>query len=215
VLFVVRNRTMAGYQVIDGWPKTRAGVRAVALDRHTVSVLREHRRRQTDHHAKRLAADRAWRDSGCVFVRPDGQPIHPGYVTQRFAKLVKAANVPPIRLHDLRRGAASLAHQAGTDLRTLQDQFGHSSIVVTADTYTSVLLPVQRRSAEATAQLVLAAAHRTRRSKNHGRRNRPTPRRTTGAPTPAGPAAATKPPVTAEPRETTARQGQDTTATPT
>ena len=93
-----------------------------------------------------------------MFVRPDGLPIHPGYVTQRLAKLVKKAGVPPVRLHDLRHGAASLAHEAVADRKTLQELLGHSSIVITADTYTSVLPLVQRRCVEATANLVLNAA---------------------------------------------------------
>jgi integrase len=66
-----------------------------------------------------------------------------------------------VRLHDLRHGAASLAHEAGADLKTVQDLLGHSSIVVTADAHTSVLPEVQRRCADATANLVLAAARRT------------------------------------------------------
>ena len=64
VLFVVINRTTAGYDVIEGDPKTAAGIRAVALDRHTVAVLREHRRRQLEHRDRRLAADKIWHDSG-------------------------------------------------------------------------------------------------------------------------------------------------------
>ena len=48
-------------------------------------------------------------------------------------------------------------------LKTLQDLLGHSSIVVTADTYTSVLPDSQRRCADATAALVLAAARHTRK----------------------------------------------------
>jgi hypothetical protein len=76
---LVRNRTTAGYQVIEGEPKTKAGVRAVALDRHTVKVLRGHRERQLAHQAKRLAAGKSWHESGYVFIRPDGEPIHPGY----------------------------------------------------------------------------------------------------------------------------------------
>jgi hypothetical protein len=97
--------------------------------------------------------------------------------------------VPPIRLHDLRHGAASLAHQAGADLKTLQDLLGHSSIVITADTYTSVLPLAQRRCADATAKLVLAAARRTRdKIRKNGRRNRPDTRPATGTPAPTGPA---------------------------
>jgi hypothetical protein len=73
-----------------------------------------------------------------------------------------AAGLPPIRLHDLRHGAATLAHLAGTDLKTIQDQLGHSSIVLTADIYTSVLPAAQYKAAEATARLVLDAARHGR-----------------------------------------------------
>jgi Phage integrase family len=142
-----------------------------------------------------------------VFARPDGQPIHPGYVTQRFARLVKTADVPPIRLYDLRHGAASLAHEAGADLKTLQDLLGHASIVITADTYTSVLPLAQRRCAEATARLVLAAARRSRQKiKTNGRRNRPSTPRKTGAPTPTGPVAAKEPQVTGAPPKPATRK---------
>jgi integrase len=176
VLFICRNRTTAGYQVVEGPPKTAAGTRAVALDKHTVQVLREHRRRQTEQRARRIAAGKVWQDSGYVFVRADGTPIHPGYASCRFRLLISQVDVPPIRLHDLRHGAASLAHEAGADLKTLQDLLGHSSIVVTADTYTSVLPHAQRRCANATAKLVLAAARRTREKiRKNGERTGPTP----------------------------------------
>jgi integrase len=94
VLFIVRNRTTAGYQVIEGAPKTAAGARAVALDRHTVAVLREHRRRQLEQMTRRLAGGKVWRNSGYMFSRPDGSPMHPGYLTQRFAKLVRQTDMP-------------------------------------------------------------------------------------------------------------------------
>lgn len=77
------------------------------------------------------------------------------------------SGLPPVRLHDLRHGAASLAHCAGIDLKTVQAQLGHSSIVLTADTYTSVLTDLLAYAAEATARLLPAAAAR-----NPGRRHR-------------------------------------------
>ena len=101
-----------------------------------------------------------------------------------------------MRLHDLRHGAASLAHEAGADLKTLQDLLGHSSIVITADTYTSVLPVAQRRCADATAKLVLAAARRTREKiRKKGRHNRPGTRPATGMPAPTGPSMGMKPQV--------------------
>jgi hypothetical protein len=49
-------------------------------------------------------------------------------------------------------------------VKTISEQLGHSSIVLTADTYTSVLPAAQHKAAEATARLVLDAA-RTERNK--------------------------------------------------
>jgi integrase len=174
LLFVERQRTTAGYTVVEGEPKTAAGRRAVALDKHTVAILRAHRSRQLAHRDKRHGNNQVCVDSGYVFTRKDGEPINPSYATTRFRILTNRAGLPPVRLHDLRHGAASLAHEAGADLKTLQDLLGHSSIVVTADTYTSVLPDSQRRCADATAALVLAAAlHTRKRIKEEAAKNRP------------------------------------------
>jgi len=158
-LAIVRARTTAGYTVFEGPPKSAASSRTVALDRRTVAVLREHACRQR---RERAAAGGRWRDSGYVFTNRHGSPLHPGFLTHRIAALAAAAGLPPVRLHDLRHGAATLAHLAGTDLKTIQDQLGHSSIVLTADTYTSVLPAAQYKAAEATARLVLGAARKDR-----------------------------------------------------
>ncbi|MEU4217157.1 hypothetical protein [Actinoplanes sp. NPDC026623] len=86
--------------------------------------------------------------------------------------------MPPVRLHDLRHGAASLAHTAGTNLKTVQDQLEHASIVLTADTYTSVLPAAQHKAAEATARLILTTARNARAKMTaKNRRRRPGPRR--------------------------------------
>jgi hypothetical protein len=91
-----------------------------------------------------------------------------------------------VRLHDLRHGAATLAHTAGVDIKTIQDQLGHASVVLTADTYTSVLPATHFRAAEATARLILSTARGTRsKIKKKARRNAPQPpaqKSTTAAP---------------------------------
>jgi integrase len=140
-----------------GPPKTTASRRTIALDKVTVRVLREHRRRQA---VERVVAGEAWEDSGYVFADRVGAPLNPDYLTRRFRALVRASGLLPVRLHDLRHGAATLAHAAGADLKTVQEQLGHTSVVLTADTYTSVLMRRHFKVAEATARLVLAAAAR-------------------------------------------------------
>ncbi len=167
---VCRARTSAGYRVHEGPPKTAAGIRTIALDKRTVAVLRRHGRRRRAERAAAQAAGRPWRDTGYVFTRPDGTPLHPDYVTQRFRILVARAGLPPIRLHDLRHGAATLAHAAGADLKTVQDQLGHASIAITADLYTNILPATQHQAAEATARLLRHAADGRRRKTSRKQR---------------------------------------------
>jgi len=68
-------------------------------------------------------------------------------MTRMFAKLVAASGLPPVTLHGLRHGAATPALSAGADLKVVQDQLGHSTITLTADTYTSVLPETARTAA--------------------------------------------------------------------
>jgi Phage integrase, N-terminal SAM-like domain len=85
--------------------------------------------------------------------RPDGtRPPDPP-----LRQLSDEAGLPPVRLHELRHGAASLALAAGAELKTIQDPLGHCSIVLIADTYISVLPDVARQAAEDTAALILRA----------------------------------------------------------
>ena len=133
-------------------------------------MLRRHRERQR---AERDAGGEDYRDSGYVFTTMRGDPVAPDLLSRRFRDLSDAAGLPPIRLHDLRHGAATLALAAGVDLRVVQDMMGHSSIVLTADTYTSVLPDVAHRAAEAVAALLLQAG-RLVPGTNRPRRRAPT-----------------------------------------
>jgi integrase len=75
-------------------------------------------------------------------------------VTATFEQIAYLAGLPPIRLHDLRHGAATLALAAGVDIKIVQDMLGHSSRAITSDTYTTVLPEVARAAAEAAAALI-------------------------------------------------------------
>jgi integrase len=103
-----------------------------------------------------------------MFTYADGRPVQPEYLTHRFRALVRELGLPPIRLHDLRHRAATLALASHTDLKVIQQMLGHSSIVTTADTYTSVLPEAAHRAAQATADMIIEAAHSAPGSRSGG-----------------------------------------------
>lgn len=96
----------------------------------------------------------AWVETGLVFTQVDGSWLHPGKVTDLLERLVAASGLPPIRLHDLGHGAATLMLAAGIDVKIVSDTLGHSDTRITRDIYQSVLPHVGKSAAEATAKLV-------------------------------------------------------------
>ncbi len=149
--------TVTGQLLQDGWeveasePKTDSGFRVVALDDATVGVLERHRKQQE---ADCEEWESAWAETGLVFTQEDGSWLHPGKVSDLFERLVAASGLPPIRLHDLRHGAATLMLAADIDIKIVSDTLGHSDTRITRDIYQSVLPHVGKNAAEATAKLV-------------------------------------------------------------
>ncbi len=101
-----------------------------------------------------MAWGEGWTDSGLVFTREDGSPIRPAYLSERFRLLVRQAGLPPVRLHDLRHGSATLSLAAGVDIKIVQEMLGHSTSAFTRDVYTSVVPEIAAAAAEAMAAIV-------------------------------------------------------------
>ncbi|MFY7066150.1 tyrosine-type recombinase/integrase [Nocardiopsis changdeensis] len=138
------------WETITSTPKSAAGQRTITLDADTVKILRGWKRFQNE---QRLQAGKHWNHTGLVFTRQDGSGWHPGQVSDWFCRIAKAAGLPPITLHGLRHGAASLA-LAGTDVKVVSAELGHATTHFTQDTYQSVYPDVAKAAAEATAALL-------------------------------------------------------------
>jgi integrase len=150
-LTVAEQLVQLGWEVEAGKPKSDAGDRVVALDKQTLAVLDAWHERQIE---ERQDLGDAWVKSRRIFTREDGTELHPAEVTQHFNDLVTAAGLPPIRLRDLRHGAATLSLEAEVDIKVVQELLGRSTSTLTRDTYTSVSPRLAREAAERTAALV-------------------------------------------------------------
>ena len=147
-----KTRVMLGYAAHLSEPKTRRGRRMIALDPSTCTALKEHRRRQKEEH---LAFGPTWKDSGYVFTKTDGEPLHPERVTRNFLSAGKKAGLPQIRLHDLRHSYATLALAAGVHVKVLSERLGHGSISITLDTYSHSIPALSEEAASQVAALVV------------------------------------------------------------
>ena len=102
--------TQLGWDPVQGAPKSDAGERTVALDADTITDITRWRQ---EHDKEKETAGNAWAGSGFEFTGERGNPLHPATVTSMFQLIAYLAGLPPIRLHDLRHGAATLLQVSG------------------------------------------------------------------------------------------------------
>jgi len=68
-------------------------------------------------------------------------------VERYFKPLLKEANLPDIRLYDLRHTCATLLLAAGENPKVVSERLGHANITLTLDTYSHVLPDMQKEAA--------------------------------------------------------------------
>ena len=150
-LSVRRTLISLGGEVHQSEPKTKRGKRQLALDTTTTAALKEWRRTQAQ---DKLALGPGWSNSGWVFTREDGTPIHPEHFSRAFDQKVREARLPRIRPHDLRHTHATLALQAGIHPKVVSERLGHATVAITMDTYTHAVPALDEEAAERIAALV-------------------------------------------------------------
>lgn len=123
----------------------------VGLDQDTVAEGRAHRTRRK---RERLAAGTAWNDSGLMFTDELGDSLRPDEVSTWFKELAAAAGLPVIKMHAARHTAATLALEAGVDIKVVSDQLGHSTTTITRDTYQHVRRAAHQDAAEKVVALL-------------------------------------------------------------
>ncbi|HEX7734115.1 MAG TPA: site-specific integrase, partial [Ktedonobacteraceae bacterium] len=126
--------------------KTKGSKRSIALTGFAIEALKQHISRQGE---MRRKAGESWQDHGYVFCRPEGAHLDPGYdVLVQLKILLKKAELPDVRFHDLRHSVATFLLSMGVHPKIVQDILGHSEISMTLDTYSHVSPTMQREAME-------------------------------------------------------------------
>ena len=128
-------RASKGGELAVGETKTYAGQRTILLPHSTAQLLRK----------RKKAALTQW-----LFPDPlrPGRPVNPGSAYRRLKELLKQAELPSLRFHDLRHTFATHALASGVDAKTLSGILGHTKASFTLDTYAHVTDDIQRQTAQ-------------------------------------------------------------------
>ena len=148
-------------------PKTQRSKRTLPLPAPLLTALRDHQQEQAK---EQITAGSLWRGSPCVFTTPVGTPIDPRNDYREFKKLLARAELPSVRLHDLRHTAASLLLAQGFPARVVMEILGHSAIALTMNTYSHIAPEVSREAAERMARMLWHDAAEDRADDDSGDR---------------------------------------------
>ena len=128
----VHRRKGGGVRV--GETKTETGTRTILLPPSTVEILKARKKKSY---------------SDWIFHNPvvAEVPMDPSTAYHRLKTLLRHAELPAIRFHDLRHTFATHALTSGVDAKTLSTILGHTNASFTLDTYTHMTTDMHQKAA--------------------------------------------------------------------
>lgn len=127
-------------------PKTAKSNRNLSLPKQLLEKLKNHKRKQNK---LRLKNGLAWQNLDLVFCSEIGTPLTVPNITYRyFRPILKESGLPQIRLYDLRHTNATLLLLNMVNPKVVAERLGHSSVVLTLDTYSHVLPSMQQTATD-------------------------------------------------------------------
>ena len=127
-------------------PKSRAGVRDVALPDIVVEVLRGQRKRLLER--RLLLGQGKLGDNDLVFPAWDGSPQGPEAFSAAWARFAREHGLE-VTFHELRHTHASQLIDAGVPLPEIAHRLGHSSPAITLSTYAHLFKKDDSKAAKA------------------------------------------------------------------
>jgi len=148
-LSVHRALVSVRYELHESHGKTSSARRSIDLDQDTIAILTAWRKELADELARPLLPD------DYLFPTTTGTPTHPDSLSGAFNRLIASADVPRVRLHDLRHTHATLLLKEGVPIKVVSERLGHATPGFTMATYQHVLPGMQAEAARTFAALLV------------------------------------------------------------
>lgn len=116
VLKIRRAATLVDGKLVEGLPKSDAGIREVHVPPHVADLLAAHMRQHTGRGPDSL-----------LFRTTRGNRLSQSAFTKTFKIALATVGKESVRVHDLRHVGAVLAAQAGATTKELMGRLGHST----------------------------------------------------------------------------------------
>jgi integrase len=92
-----------------------------------------------------------------VLLAHDGTPVKPERVTKRWKRLLDAAGLRQLRLHDARHTHGTVLADAGVPVHAISARMGHASVATTMHFYVHAGEAADRRAALTMAEVLQAS----------------------------------------------------------
>ncbi|WP_233522486.1 site-specific integrase [Peribacillus glennii] len=143
ILYVRQTLSRDGKHFLNG-AKTDAGVRSIQLANESIVMLKKQKRLIAK---EKLSYGPGYTDYDLVICTSKGTPVIPSNLKRTYQRLIKEADIPVIRFHDLRHTHATMLLAQGVHAKVISERLGHSNIKTTLDIYSHILPNMQEDAA--------------------------------------------------------------------
>ncbi len=114
-------------------PKTKAGIRQIALPQQVIDELKKHKECFYEDDA------RIFNKQEDFLIRThEGNMVNPRNFSREWYKLRDKSGLSKIRFHDIRHSHATILLQSGVNVKAVQTRLGHKTSEITLDIYSHV-----------------------------------------------------------------------------
>ncbi len=151
ILFVRQKLQRQNGKLTLDEPKSEHSKRYLRLPQVAIQALKAHRSAQNQ---LKLLAGEKWKGTDFIFTTSIGTPIDICNLDKEWLKILQGAELPRIRIHDLRHGFATLLLAKGANIKTISDALGHSQVSFTLKTYAHVGDALKQEAADKMDQVL-------------------------------------------------------------